>query len=298
MTTKLALGTVQFGLPYGILRSDDVVSDAELDTLLASAYGAGVDLLDTAAAYGNSELRLGQAFARSRRSFEIVSKTIPIRESAITDAHVQRAVDGVRLSLDLLATSRLDAVLVHHAGDLLVPGGERLFNALGVLKADGLIGRIGVSVYDPAEVDALLSRYPIEIVQLPLNVLDQRFVTSGTVDDLARRNIEIHVRSVFLQGILLTEPERLPARFVSLAPSLLSYRDDCAAHGLSLPSAAFAYVMSRAAPQRIVVGVDSLPQLQSNVAALGAAATAVELPQYEQYACLVPDLTDPRRWSS
>ena len=182
---KLALGTVQFGLPYGATNKQGQVGAGEIERILARARAAGIDLLDTAAAYGTSEDVLG-ASDEARAGFSIVTKTQPLRLESIDAEAVERVVDGVRRSVRRLHVAALDGLLVHHAPDLLAPGGDRLYDALQSLRAEGLVRRLGASVYTVDQLLTLLERYPLEIVQLPMNVLDQAFLQTGTLDRLAR----------------------------------------------------------------------------------------------------------------
>ena len=100
-------------------------------------------------------------------------------------------------------------LLAHHADDLLVPGGRRVFEEMQRLLEEGLVRKIGVSVYSGQQIDSILELYTPDIVQLPLNLFDQRLLESGHLEKLKRRGVEIHARSVFLQGLLLIEPDQV-----------------------------------------------------------------------------------------
>lgn len=255
---KLALGTVQFGLPYGATNKQGQVGAGEIERILARARAAGIDLLDTAAAYGTSEDVLG-ASDEARAGFSIVTKTQPLRLESIDAEAVERVVDGVRRSVRRLHVAALDGLLVHHAPDLLAPGGDRLYDALQSLRAEGLVRRLGASVYTVDQLLTLLERYPLEIVQLPMNVLDQAFLQTGTLDRLARGGIEVHVRSIFLQGILLAE--RLPRALQTLEPGWLRFQECCAQAGLSSLQGCLAYLKTCEQVSYGVVGVEDSAQL-------------------------------------
>ena len=190
---KLALGTVQFGLPYGLVRPDRPVWSTDVQAILDIAWRNGIDMLDTAADYGDAESVIA-ALRPSGSQFRIVSKTTSIGRSDITQADVDRVVARVHQSLGRLRVATLDALLVHHADDLLALGSHGLYRALAALKSQGFVRRIGVSVYDPATLCLVLDQYDIDVVQLPLNLLDQRFLRDGTLDELTRRGIEVHAR--------------------------------------------------------------------------------------------------------
>src|SRR5579883_2068906 len=175
---RLALGTVQFGLAYGVSHEGGRVPVEEARNILELAALSGVDMLDTAAAYGDSEDVLG-TIAGEESPFSIVAKTQPIRAETIDDAAAARVEAEFRESLRRLRRKKAYALLVHHARDILNPGGERLWARLEALRGQGLVGKIGLSAYDRAEIDEATDRYPIEILQAPLNAFDQRLFADG-----------------------------------------------------------------------------------------------------------------------
>ena len=286
---RLALGTAQIGLPYGLTgRTLARESTAEL---LRVAWDEGVDMLDTAAAYGDAERLIGELRPAHAR-FAVVS-----RIGAPAEPGIPAAEQAVRAALARLRTQRLDALLVHHAPHLLAPGGAERFAELERLKRDGLIGRIGVSIYDAATLQSVLAAYPIDIVQLPLNVLDQRLVRDGSLAALAARGVEVHARSVFLQGVLLTEPASLPPRCAQARAPVERFRAAAAAAGLSAAAAALAFVAGCAGVSRIVIGVDGASQLRANIAALHEALARGRTFDAAALAVEERAVIDPRIWS-
>ena len=177
---RLILGTAQFGLSYGISNDSGRVGRDEVAAILSLASAAGVAGLDTAAAYGDSEEVLGSMAAS--RPFAITTKTLPVRASTLSRADVGRVEEAFRRSLRLLNRPAVDALLVHDADDLLVDGGERLWESLERFRREGVAGRIGVSVYDGAQIAAVTAKYPIDVVQLPINALDQRLLADGSLE--------------------------------------------------------------------------------------------------------------------
>jgi aryl-alcohol dehydrogenase-like predicted oxidoreductase len=291
---KLALGTVQFGLAYGLMHPDKPIARTDVREILDFAWRNGIDMLDTAAGYGEAETVIA-AERPPKSRFAVVSKILPLRQKAITDRDVDRVMVRARESAERLAVECLDALLVHHAPDLLVPGGARLHDALMRLKSNGLVRRIGVSVYDPETLRSVLAHYAIDVVQLPLNILDQRFLQDGMLDVLAGRQIEIHARSVFLQGVLVTDLDRLPSRFDPIRAHLSRYHAAVAQASLSRAAAALGFVGSCRQVDRIVIGVDSLADLRDNVRAFGV-VNGPAVFDYDAYAIDAADMIDPRRW--
>lgn len=287
---RLILGTVQFGLPYGVSHRGGAVARDEVGQILHLAHRAGVRTLDTAAAYGESERVIGSLEAAL--PFEIVTKTMPLRSSE-PDADDLVAIDRAFFcSLEKLRRARISALLVHDVGILKGRAGAALWAHLERYRRDGLVDRIGVSVYDATEAEALSARFPVEIVQLPLNVFDQRPVTSGALERLAAEGIVIHARSPLLQGLLLMPPGELPTALRRAAPALERWRAACAAADTSPLAAALAFVLASPAVSGLVLGVHSSDHLAQCLAALEQPVALC----WRSLACDDAILVDPRRW--
>ncbi|MCF5862237.1 aldo/keto reductase [Aeromonas veronii] len=249
---RLALGTVQFGLDYGISNHDGQVSDEELDAIIVLARQAGIDTLDTAQAYGNAEQRLGQ---RDITGFTLIDKLAP----GLPLSDVKAALNN---SLHWLGRKRLDGLLLHRSQDT----SPALFELLTDLQQQGAIGKLGISVYSPEELDTWSAAgYPLELVQLPANLLDQRFLRTGWLDKLVDMGCEIHVRSLFLQGLLLMQPTQRPDYFQRFATALERFDHW---HPSVAPLGRALSIMT-ALPQvsRFVVGVCHAQELAAIVAA-------------------------------
>jgi aryl-alcohol dehydrogenase-like predicted oxidoreductase len=289
---KLGLGTVQFGLPYGITNRAGQVSFAEAGRILDKAREVGIRVLDSAAVYGNGEEVLGQLL-RLGDKFSLVTKTVPIEATRIGKAEMARIEACFDASLSRLCRPGVDALLVHHAEDLLVPGGERIYAQLEQWRAAGKVARIGVSVYDQNQIERLFERYSFEVVQLPSNVFDQRLVASGTLSELARRGVAIHVRSVFLQGLLLQLPGQWPGRFAAWQPLTRRYHEHLDRLGVSPLAAAINFASRQPGVEAVLIGVENRRQLEDCL----AAETRPQILNLQEFACEDLDLIDPRRWT-
>jgi len=264
---KLALGGAQFGMHYGIANSIGQPSYSVVDQILRKANEAGISLIDTAQAYGDSEAMLGRALSKDA-GIRVVTKTRPIRTSAIEKVDIEDTNDRFHASLERLNRRKVYGLLVHDANNLLSIGGELLWDWMETAKADGKAEKIGVSVYSPDQLRKVLTRYPgIELVQLPFNIYDQRFVHSGLLDILKTRQIEIHSRSAFLQGLLLMEPERLPAQFDVIRGRQADLHERLREQGLSPLAGALAICLDDPRIDIVVVGCDSVRQLEEIIAA-------------------------------
>lgn len=290
---KLALGTVQFGLKYGVTNAVGQPTIPQVREILRFAASSGIGLLDTASGYGDSESVLGEALAGDA-DFALVTKTPDWRGTPPEDS-AGAVVETLRRSLQRLRRNRVSALLVHNAEDLLSPAGPTLWRGLEEVRALGLADRIGVSIYTEDQSAAILHRHRPEIVQLPVNVLDQRLVRSGHLAHLADLGIEVHARSAFLQGTLLSEPDALAAKVAFLRAPVAAFRTAAAAASLDPVAAALAFLHSVPEITYVVVGVTALPELQEIAASYSAAATA-SAANWAALAVGDARAVDPRQW--
>jgi aryl-alcohol dehydrogenase-like predicted oxidoreductase len=265
LTQRLALGTAQFGLAYGLNNQAGQPAPAAVAAILAAAQAAGLTLLDTASAYGNSEARLGE-LAGENPAFELITK-VPVGPAAAVTQHLAE-------SLARLRRTQLYGVMFHAFGPLQAE--PAAWSALQAARAAGQVARIGVSLYHPHEAEWLLAQgWDVDLVQVPYNILDQRF--AEVIPRLAARGVEVHVRSAFLQGLLLREPAALPAFFRPLAPKLTRLRALAAEAGVPLPAALLLFASGAPGVARAVIGVDSVANLHENLSAAAYLAAAENL---------------------
>lgn len=287
--TRIGLGTVQWGMDYGVANRDGRTPPEEVARILAAGRVAGLRVLDTAALYGEAESVLGE---QDLSGLQVVTKTPRYAHAPITDADADDLKATLARSLVRLRLPVVHGLLAHHAEDLLAPGGERLIDALRALRDEGKVARIGVSVYDGAQIDAVLARFTPDLVQLPLNVFDQRLIADGSLARLAELGVEIHVRSVFLQGLLLMPPDSAPAFFDPWREQLHAWHAACAARNVLPQQAALAFVCDLPEVSCCLIGVQSLVQLEQSLAGLD------EVPAFDAapFACSDPALLNPVNW--
>lgn len=289
---KLTLGTVQFGLSYGISNAAGQIALPEAKSILKVAEQRGVDTLDTAPAYGQSEQVLGQLQAAS--GFELITKTPQFKRGEVSREDAEQVRLSIATSLEKLGTDQLYGLLVHWPGDLLVRGADLLWKALSAAKEDGLVKSIGVSIYEPQELIDILDRYPIDIVQAPMNVLDQRMLRSGAIEVAKKRSVEVHIRSVFLQGLLLMRPHSIPAKREIAKPHIEKFCRAVENAGLTPLQVSLAFVAKQPDVQSVVCGVTSAAELEEIADAL-AVADSVDI-DFEKLSCENTAVIDPRVW--
>ena len=259
---KLGLGTVQWGLPYGIANLYGVTTPETVTALLNKARYYGIDVLDTASLYGDSEAVLGK---NSLVGFRVVTKTPSFSKDHISEVEVDKLVATFMHSSELLKCEKIYGLMIHHVKDLLVPGGEMLLAAMMQLKDKGLVKKIGVSVYDAMQVDAVLKVFTPDLIQLPLSVLDQRLLISGHLEHLKNKGVEIHVRSVLLQGLLVMPVNNIPIFFEPIRPLLTRWHFAAREQGLTVNQAALSFVKNIPFVDTVIVGLDNLTQFHSCV---------------------------------
>lgn len=272
---KLALGTVQFGLDYGVANNSGRVSLEEASSILERARQVGITTLDTAIAYGDSESVLGSIGVKP---WAVVTK-LPAVPKGCNNINVW-VREQVASSIARLNVERLYGLLLHRPTELLENNGFLLFAAMQDLKSEGLVDKIGVSVYGPNELGLLFDKFNFDLVQAPLNILDRTLVVTGWADRLKQAGVEVHTRSAFLQGLLLIPPHERPIKFNGWAEVWDEWDRWLAETGLSPLQACLKYVTSLDCVDRVLVGVDSVEQLNQIVDAATGKLASLPLFKY------------------
>jgi aryl-alcohol dehydrogenase-like predicted oxidoreductase len=275
-SNRLGLGTVQFGQAYGISNSGGQVPRSEAAAILARAVETGVAVLDTAANYGEAEAVLS---GLDTTPFRVVTKTMSMRRGV--DAVVARARQSA-------AALGADTLLVHAANDL---EDGALWPALLALKAEGVFHHIGISAYVADDPAALAERYRPDVMQLPFSLLDQRLLADGSLTRLNDLGVEIHARSIFLQGLLFLT--HLPEKLRHVGPRLAEIRNEIAGAGSAPLATALGFVLSRPEIGTALVGVTSRAELDQILA-----ASSAPLPALDWAALALDDelVLTPSRW--
>jgi aryl-alcohol dehydrogenase-like predicted oxidoreductase len=211
------------------------------------------------------------------------------------------AVAGLRAafaqSLAKLKQPSVDALLLHEPSDLLGALGPALWAAMEELKGAGQVRAIGVSVYEGSEIDAALAAFPIDIVQIPWNPLDQRLENGGQLARLAAAGVEVHVRSLFLQGLLLQDAAAIPERFGPLRDAVAQLHAGFGAAGLSPLEGIFAHAFARPEVARFIVGVTRVAELDAILLAGRKAAEVKAAPIPSTASGLDARYLNPARWA-
>ncbi len=262
---KIELGTAQFGLPYGISNKTGKVSQSEVIKILNYAHKVGISDIDTAPLYGCSEDVVGKNLGNF--DWNIITKTPYFSHMEIDNNDIYLLNRSVEKSLLNLNRKKIKGILVHSCNDLIKPNGFKIFHELCKFKESGIIDKVGVSVYNCSQIDRIIDNFDIDIMQLPVSIIDQRLVHSGHLSILKKHNIEIHARSVFLQGLLLMSKSEQPDYFNPMQDKLDQFRLACNELSLKPLDLSLSFVQNLHEVDKIVVGVESLNQFKQIIKA-------------------------------
>jgi aryl-alcohol dehydrogenase-like predicted oxidoreductase len=257
--SKIALGTVQFGIDYGVNSVDGQVEPEEVKKILSYANLKDIDLLDAAPAYGNSEKILGRM---NVSNFKVITKTRHFDGLEIDNNDVKLLINDFHHSLKDLEQDSVYGVLIHNADDLLKPGAEKLLDQLQELKQAEKIVKIGVSVYNHNQLQPILDNFDIDLVQLPFNILDRRMIDSGMLAALHSKGTEVHARSVFLQGLLLMSEQNRPDKFNRWSDLWKIWHEWLNDNQITALEATIRHAISIPEISKVLVGVDTKDQLK------------------------------------
>lgn len=255
MINRLVLGTVQLGIQYGINNSLGKPESPQAMKILHEAFAAGISTLDTAKAYGNAMELIGNYHRQSKHKFKVISKFHSSSQYLLKD---------VQIELEQMQIEQFEAYLFHSFGDFN-NASKQLFKDLGQLKEKRLIGKIGVSVYGNDQFEKALQHSEIDLIQFPYNLLDNNFQRGEMIKQAKNNGKELHVRSVFLQGLFFMNEARIPEKIKAIYPYLSRLKDIAQNEGLGMEELALAYVLQNNAIDKVLIGVDSLEQLKSNL---------------------------------
>jgi len=254
---RLALGTAQFGMKYGLSNTVGKVPQPEIQKMLNFALNNSIDLLDTAISYGSSEECLGHAGVSD---FKVITKLPPIPDNCKNI--YQWVEEQIAASRSRIGVDAFYGLLLHKSSDLIGVNGSELYTVLDAHRRNGEILKIGVSIYSPQELDLIYKKFSIDIVQAPFNLIDRRLHTTGWLDRLKSRGVEVHTRSIFLQGLLLMPSNDIPAKFNRWSDLWVRWNQWRLENTVSSIKACISFARQFGAIDRIIVGANSLGELQ------------------------------------
>lgn len=284
---RLSLGTVQFGMDYGISNKAGKVSKLEAKTMLSTAFSEGIHLLDTAMSYGDSERYLGEI---GTQKFSVITKlpACPDECLNVDDWIIQQLTN----SLETQKRKSIYGLLLHKPNQLLESRGKDIYNSMQKAKRLGLVHKLGISIYSPEELNCILDEYLLDIVQCPFNLVDQRLYTSGWMKQLKKLGIEIHTRSPFLQGLLLMSHKEMNTKFPIWSEIWDKWHSWLKKSDVSAIQACLSFPLSFSNIDRVIFGANSLNELNEIIRVSKIKAKL----KFPEISCNEETLINPSNW--
>ncbi len=254
LISKIGIGTVQFGLEYGINNKNGKPNFKTISEILKLAMIEKIDLIDTARNYGTSENAIGQFLLQNKGIFKIVTK---FKSSNEKELH-----KSISDSLSALNVDSLYALLFHDFSDY--KNNTSLLTELGKYQKNKIVNKIGFSLYFPDQLDYLFNHeVKFDIIQIPFNIFDRRF--EKYFDILKEKKIEIHTRSIFLQGLFFKDLNDLPDHFLTVKNKLKHLHMIADKYNFTIAELSIGFALAKKQIDRIIVGVDSIENLKDNI---------------------------------
>lgn len=285
----LALGTVQFGMSYGVSNTSGRVPLETARMMVQLAIASGIDTVDTAIGYGESEQVLGSI---GMGELKMVSKLPPL-PARVTNVRAW-VLSKAEKSLENLGVKQLHGLLLHRSSDLFGSTGVELYAAMRDLQEAGKVRKLGVSIYAPTELDAHEGMYAFDLIQAPINLVDHRLASSGWLIRLKEQGCEVHARSTFLQGLLLMKRDAIPTKFSPWSALWDRWHSWLGHHNMDAIRACLAYPLSFSEIDRVVVGALDVVQLQEIMKAVQQEPVA----PFPDLACEDENLINPTKWAT
>lgn len=254
---KIALGTAQFGLDYGINNKRGKIPPEEVFKILEEAGESGIDTLDTAYAYGDSEKIIGEYLKKKKSHFKVISKLPP--------CDIEQAAKFFTISLEHLKTDKLYGYLLHEFETY--PEIIEKLKVLEKFKKSDKVSKIGFSLYYPEQLKSLISNnIHFDIIQIPYNIFDQRFLPFFPL--LKKRHIEVHIRSVFLQGLILKSPQEINNQFIKIKDKLSAIHSLSQESNIPISALCLNFAVTNKFIDKVIIGIDNIEHLRINIKSL------------------------------
>ncbi|MEI7474100.1 MAG: aldo/keto reductase [bacterium] len=295
---KLGIGTTQFGLDYGITNKQGQTQVEEVSKIFKTAELNCIEVIDTAHLYGNSEAIIGSVLSKDNK-FKIITKTITFNKEEITLEDVNLFEKTFISSLEKLQTNSIYGLMLHRQQDLFSQNGDLLFKKLIELKNCNKVNKIGVSVYNSEEITQIINNFDIDIIQIPFNIFDQRLKNDETLKKLKSKNIEVHARSIFLQGVILMQSELVNKTFNDSQFDLhfSKFQAFLQDKNINAQDLAINFVKNIEEIDHFVLGLNNEEQLSSNINSYNQNID-IDLDELKIFHYNDINIIDPRKWTS
>ncbi len=269
--SKMSLGTVQFGLHYGIANDVGKPPEEQSFGMLKAALDGGVTSIDTARAYGDSEDIIGRFFNKNPENIPFISTKVPPFPGADASELEGHIIESVEASLEKLGLSKVDNIMLHN-GVSLFRYGDETAKIMGSLVKRGYCDMVGASVYNAEEIDKMLTYEEYTSTQVPMSIFDQRLINGGYIEKLSNRGFTTFVRSVFLQGLFFLDPEKITDDILlhHARPGIIKLRELSEKEGMSIAELAITFLRDYPGVTSLVLGSDNVDQVRANISCFEA----------------------------
>ena len=287
--SKIILGSANFEQAYGIKKN--TINRKEIKKLLNLAIQNKINIIDTSSGYNQSEKIIGSI---GKSNFKIISK-VPKIPKEVTGKNIKKWIkDKAKTSLKNLKVKKFDYLLLQDSKSLLGRNGDEIYKSIKTIKKLGLTKKIGISIYDFNELEKILNKFSFDLVQAPLSILDQRLLKTGWLSKLKNKKIKVHVRSIFLQGILLLKHNQLPRKLKYLKKNWIIWEKWLKKNKLTPLQACVSFIYNQNNLDGVVMGYNNKDQLdqilnQKNI------KNKLTLPKIN---IKNMNFIDPRKWSN
>lgn len=255
---KLIIGCAQFGSKYGISNISKP-NLKEQRKILNLAKKNKISFIDTSPAYGNSEENLGKIGVNN---FKIISKINKLSKAQLKNKHLKKEIlDNIKISLKKLKIKKFYGLLLHNSLDLNSKRADEIYSAMLEAKKLKLTKKIGISFYDILSIEKILLKYSVDIIQVPFNVIDTRILDKKILKNLKKKKVEIHVRSIFLQGLLMIKNSNMNKYFNRWKRIFLNWEKYLKKVKIDSKSVCVNHALSIKEFKNIVIGINSYDQL-------------------------------------
>ncbi|MDC0369944.1 aldo/keto reductase [Pelagibacteraceae bacterium] len=251
---KLIIGTANFGSNYGVNYRKQNLNYKKISEIIKIIKINKINYIDTARSYKNTEQLLGKF---DLKNFNVITKIKNIEPKFESFEYVK---DQLLKSLQCMKINKIYGLLIHNPKELKNKSGFKIYKSLKILKKRGLVKKIGYSINSPSDLDNLYKKFKPDLIQFPLNVFDQRILETGWLKKLQKDKVEIHVRSIFLQGILLKQKKDLPKKFLKFKKEFYNWYNWLRINKLNNLEGCLNFIFQ--IPNiKIIFGIDNIDQL-------------------------------------
>jgi len=299
---KLVLGTAQLGLNYGVTNKTGKPTQSEALEIMKYAVENGINYFDTAYNYGNSEIIIGKFLnfhkknKNNKNKINIITKMPSLKNNKLSEKDIN---NHFFKSLHRLGQESIYCYMVHDFNDIV--NNCNVINKIFLkFKDEGLIKKIGVSIYDKSQIKFLLKNFNFDLIQIPINIFDQRLLKDDILLDLKKRDIEIYTRSVFLQGLIFLNKNNLPSKFKSIKKQLEKLNDISLKFNISKEEIALVFISAINEIDKIVIGVEKIEQLKRNIKILNNLKNFNKIKtiiNFKDFIIENENIIDPRKWA-